>query len=257
VGKNSYHPFQGIEISFARSNVFAGQNHVPMTFGSFWNSFTSFGAVPADVKFSRNDPGARFGSFDFSWQVGKWVNIYIDMLTHDEITPLAAPRRAALNPGFYLARIPGIPKLDLRVEGVTTNRFVSPATGGFFFYYEVLYRNLYLNNNNLFGNWIGREANGYQAWSTYHLGPKTSLQLAYRNVKIAKDYIPQGSTQQVVNFSAVLRPRAEVEFKGLVQYESWLEPVLASSRQQDVTASVQFTWWPGMVAKRPYGWSPR
>src|ERR1035441_1107203 len=64
-----HHPFQGIEISFARSNVFAGQNHVPMTFGSFWNSFTSFGAVPADVKLSRNDPGARFGSFDFSWQV--------------------------------------------------------------------------------------------------------------------------------------------------------------------------------------------
>jgi len=257
VGKNSYHPFQGIEISFARTNVFAGQNHVPMTFGSFWNSFTSFGAVPADVKFSRNDPGARFGSFDFSWQVWKWVNIYIDMFTHDEITPLAAPRRAAINPGFYLARLPGVPKLDLRVEGVTTNRFVSPATGGFFFYYEVLYRNLYVNNNNLFGNWIGREASGVQAWSTYHLGPKTSLQLAYRNVKIGKDYIPQGSTQQIVNFSAVLRPRAEVEFKGFFQYESWLEPVLASSRQRDVTASVQFTWWPGLVAKRPYGWSPR
>ena len=156
-----------------------------------------------------------------------------------------------------MARIPGIPKLDLRVEGVTTNRFVSPATGGFFFYYEVLYRNLYVNNNNLFGNWIGREANGYQAWSTYHLGPKTSLQLAYRNVKIAKDYIPQGSTQQIVSFSAVLRPRAEVEFKGFLQYESWLEPVLASSRQRDVTASVQFTWWPSVVAKRPYGWSAR
>ena len=257
VGKNDYHPFQGIEISFARTNIFAGQNHVPMTFGSFWNSFTSFGAVPADVKFSRNDPGARFGSFDFSWQVWNWVNIYIDMLTHDEITPLAAPRRAALNPGFYLARIPGIPKLDLRVEGVTTNRFVSPATGGFFYYYEVLYRNVYVNNNDLFGNWIGREANGYQAWSTYHLGPKTSLQMAYRNVKIAKGYIPQGSTQQIVNFSAILRPRAEVEFKGFVQYESWLEPVLASARQRDVTASVQFTWWPDAVAKRPYGWTPR
>ena len=257
IGKNGYHPFQGIEISFARTNVFAGKDHVPLTFGSFWNSFTSFGAVPADVKFSRNDPGARFGSFDFSWQVWNWVNIYIDMLTHDEITPLAAPRRAALNPGFYLARIPGIPQLDLRVEGVTTNRFVSPATGGFFYYYETVYRNVYVNNNNLFGSWIGREANGYQAWSTYHLGPKTSLQLAYRNVKIAKDYIPQGSTQQIVNFSATLRPRSEVEFKGFIQYESWLEPVLASSRQRDVTASVQFTWWPDAVAKRPYGWSPR
>ena len=120
-----------------------------------------------------------------------------------------------------------------------------------------MYRNLYVNNGNLFGSWIGREANGYQAWSTYHLGPKTSLQVAYRNVKIAKDYIPQGSTQQIVNFSAILRPRAEVEFQGFVQYESWLEPVLASTRQRDVTASVQFTWWPGLVAKRPYGWSPR
>lgn len=257
IGKNGYHPFQGIEISFARTDVFAGQNHVPMTFGSFWNAFSSFTSVPPEVKFSRNDPGARFASFDFSWQVWNWVNIYIDMLTHDEITPLAAPRRAALNPGLYLARIPGIPKLDLRLEGVTTNRFVSPAAGAYFFYYEVLYRNLYVNNNNLFGNWIGREANGYQAWSTYHLGPKTRLQLAYRNTKIAKDYIPQGSTQQIVNLSAILRPRKDVEFQGFVQYESWLEPVLATTRQRDVTASVQFTWWPGLAAKRRQGWNSR
>jgi len=256
-GMGGHHPFQGIEISFARTNVFAGENHVPLTFGSFWNSFTSFGSVPVEVKFSRNDPGARFASFDFSWQLWPWINIYIDMFTHDEITPLAAPRRAALNPGLYFARLPGLPKFDLRLEGVTTDRFVSPATGAFFYYWEAVYQNLYLNNGNLFGSWIGREANGYQAWSTYHLGPKTSLQLAYRNVKIAKDYIPQGSTQQIVNFSAVLRPRAEVEFKGFLQYESWLEPVLSSFRQRDVTASVQFTWWPGMVAKRPCGWSPR
>ncbi len=256
-GMGGHHPFQGIEISFARTNVFAGQNHVPITFGSFWNSFASFGAVPANVKFSRNDPGARFASFDFSWQILPWVNTYIDMFTHDEITPLAAPRRAALNPGLYFGRLPGLRKLDLRLEGVTTNRFVSPATGGFFFYYEVLYRNLYVNNGNLFGSWIGREANGYQAWSTYHLGPKTSLQFSYRNVKIAKDYIPQGSTQQIANFTAILRPRPELELRGFFQYESRLEPVLASSRQRDVTASVQFTWWPGVVVKRPYEWSGR
>jgi len=256
-GMGGHHPFQGIEISFARTNVFAGENHVPLTFGSFWNSFTSFGAVPANIKFSRNDPGARFASFDFSWQIWPWINIYIDMFTHDEITPLAAPRRAAFNPGVYFARLPGLRKLDLRLEGVTTNRFVSPATGGFFFYWEAVYQNLYLNNGNLFGSWIGREANGYQAWSTYHLGPKTSLQVAYRNMKIAKDYIPQGSTQQMVNFTAILRPRPQLELRGFFQYESWLVPVLASTRQRDVTASVQFTWWPGLIAKRPYGWTAR
>jgi hypothetical protein len=116
---------------------------------------------------------------------------------------------------------------------------------------------VYVNNGNLFGSWIGRDANGYQAWSTYHLGPKTSLQVAYRNVKIAKEYIPQGSTQQIASFAAILRPRPQIELRGLFQYESWLEPVLAPTRQRDVTASVQFTWWPGLVAKRPYGWTPR
>ena len=256
-GMGGRHPFQGIEISFARTNVFAGENHVPLTFGSFWNSFSSTGAVPAEVKFSRNDPGARFASFDFSWQILPWVNTYIDMFTHDEVTPLAAPRRAALNPGVYFARLPGLRKLDLRLEGVTTNRFVSPATGGFFFYYEVLYRNVYVNNGNLFGSWIGRDANGYQAWSTYHLGPRTSLQVGYRNVKISKEYIPQGNTQQIANFAAILRPRADVEMRGFFQYESWLEPVLAATRRSDVVASVQFTWWPGLVAKRPYKWSRR
>ena len=256
-GMGGHHPFQGIEISFARTNVFAGQNHVPLTFGSFWNSFSSTGAVPVEVKFSRNDPGARFASFDFSWQFWPWINIYIDMFTHDEVTPLAAPRRAAFNPGVYFARLPGLPKLDLRLEGVTTDRFVSPAGAGFFFYYEVLYRNLYLNNGNLFGSWIGRDANGYQAWSTYHLGPKTSVQVSYRNVKIAKEYIPQGSTQQIASVSAILRPRTELELRGLFQYESWLEPVLAPTPQRDVTASVQLTWYPGLEAKRPYGWKPR
>ena len=231
-GLGGHHPFQGIEISFARTNVFAGQNHVPLTFGSFWNSFTSTGAVPLDVKLSRNDPGARFASFDFSWQMLPWFNMYIDMFTHDEVTPLAAPRRAAFNPGVYFARLPGLPKLDLRLEGVTTNRFVSPAVGGFFFYYEFLYRNVYVNNGNLFGSWIGRDANGYQAWSTYHLGPKTSVQVGYRNVKISPEYIPGGNTQQIGNVAAILRPRPDVEFRGLMQFEGWLEPVLAPTRQQ-------------------------
>jgi len=76
-------------------------------------------------------------------------------------------------------------------------------------------------------------------------------------VKIAKEYIPRGNTQQIANFSAILRPRAELELRGFFQYESWLEPVLAPTRQRDVTASAQFTWWPGLEAKRPWGWKGR
>ena len=91
---------------------------------------------------------------------------------------------------------------------------------------------MYVNNGNLFGSWIGRDANGYQAWSTYHLGPKTSVQVGYRNVKISPEYIPGGNTQQIGNVAAILRPRPDVEFRGLMQFEGWLEPVLAPTRQQ-------------------------
>ena len=247
---NKVRPFKGIEIGFSRTVVFAGQNHVPLTFGSFWNSFTSFGSVPADVKFSRNDPGARFATFDFSWRLGSWVTIYTDLVTHDEITPLAAPRRAGLNPGIYLTHFPRIPKLDLRVEGLTTNRFVSPALGGYFFYYEILYRNLYLNNDNLMGSWIGREATGAQAWATYSMTPMTNIQVAYRNMKIAQDYIPSGTTQQMGSVAATLRFRKQMELKSFLQYESWLVPVLNPNRQRDFTASVQLTWFPDAALRR-------
>jgi hypothetical protein len=60
-----------------------------------------------------------------------------------------------------------------------------------------------------------------------------------------------------VNFFAILRSRPELEFRGFLQFESWLVSVLASTRQRDVTASVQFTWWPGLMAKRAYGWTLR
>ena len=248
------YPFKGIEIGFSRTVIFAGENHVPLTFGSFWNSFTSIGPVSAEDKFSRNDPGARFATMDFSWQLFGWVTLYTDLLTHEEVTPLGAPRRAALNPGFYITHFPKFPKLDLRVEGLTTNRFVSPSFGAYFYYYEVLYRNLYLNNNNLMGSWIGREATGYAAWSTYTISPVSNIQFGYRAMKIATDYIPGGTTQQMGNVAATLRVRKQLEFKGFLQYESWLVPVLKSNRQSDFTASVQLTWMPNMSLTRYTNW---
>ena len=45
------------------------------------------------------------------------------------------------------------------------------------------------------GDWIGRESKGGQAWLTYHLSPSEQIQLAYRNAKAAKDFIPGGTTQ--------------------------------------------------------------
>jgi hypothetical protein len=54
--KVSFKPTPNLEVGFSRVVVFAGEGHVPLTFGSFWNSFTSFTDVTPAQKFSRNDP---------------------------------------------------------------------------------------------------------------------------------------------------------------------------------------------------------
>ncbi len=251
--KISFKPTENLEFGFTRDDVFGGQGHVPITFGSFWNSFTSFTDVTPAVKFSRNDPGARHASFDFSYRlpfVRRWLTLYSDSLVHDDVSPVSAPRRSAVNPGIYLTHFPGLPKLDFRAEAVYTDPPTVASIGGHFIYWEIIYHDLYLNNRYLMGNWIGREGKGYQAWSTYHLSPQSSIQVAVRNSKIANDFIPGGSTQWDWNVSADLWVRKDLEIKPFVQYETWLVPVLAPTRQRDFASSVQLTWWPSSVGIR-------
>jgi hypothetical protein len=245
--KVSFKPTENLEFGFTRDDVFGGQGHVPLTFGSFWNSFTSFTDVPPAVKFSRNDPGARHASFDFSYRLPylrRWLTLYSDSLVHDDVSPVSAPRRSAVNPGIYLTHFPGLPKLDFRAEAVYTDPPTPSSVGGLFIYWEEVYHDLYLNDRYLMGSWIGREGKGYQAWSTYHFSPKNSLQVAVRNAKISDDFIPGGSTQWDWSISGDLWPRKDLEIKPFLQYETWLVPVLAPTRQNDFTSSVQITWWP-------------
>ena len=132
--KFSFKPSRDLEFGFSRVVVFAGEGHVPLTIGSFWHSFTSFSNVSLAEKESRNDPGFRSSSFDFTWRLPwmeKWLTLYSDSIVHDDVSPLAAPRRAAVNPGLYLSHLPGLPHVDLRGEAVSTDPVSSTQGGGF------------------------------------------------------------------------------------------------------------------------------
>ena len=48
--KINFKPTPNLEFGFSRVVVFAGEGHVPLTFGSFWHSFTSFQNVSAADK---------------------------------------------------------------------------------------------------------------------------------------------------------------------------------------------------------------
>lgn len=260
--KVSFKPTVNVEMGFERTVIWGGQGHVPITVHSFLKSFFSVQNVSAAEKFSRNDPGARFGAFDFTYRlpyVRKWLTLYADSEAHDDVNPISAPRRAAIRSGIFLTQFPGAPKLDLRVEGVYTNTSHNDGggpSGGTFMYWEVVQTQGYTNKSNIMGDWIGRESTGGQAWLTYHLSPSEWIQLNYRNAKAGKDFIPAvpnptnphstsgGTTQNLIGVNVLKRLGDDIELNAWVQYEHWNVPLLEPTPQSDTAAAVQITWHP-------------
>ena len=184
VEKISFKPTPNLEFGFERTVIWGGKGHVPINLHSFLKSFFSFQNVPVAEKFSRGDPGARFGAFDFTYRlpfVRNWLTLYCDSEVHDDVSPADAPRRASWRPGLYLSHVPGVPKLDIRVEGASTDPPVSTSNGGHFMYYEGVQQQGYTNNGQLFGDWIGREDKGGQGWITYHLSGNEWIRAGVRN----------------------------------------------------------------------------
>lgn len=249
----SFKPTENFEFGFERTVIFGGIGHEPVTLGTFWRSFYSISDTNGAEKFSRRDPGARFSQVNFAWRLPflrNWLTLYSDSETHDDVFPITAPRRAAWRPGIYLSHFPGEPKLDLRVEAVSTDPPTRASNGGQHMYTEVVQRNGYTNNGLLMGDWIGREDKGGQAWLTYYETPRDWLQFSYRTSKAAKDFIPGGTTENDYNVSLVTLLRPQLELKADVRFERWRAPIYKAGPQSDTTAMFQLTWYPKDIRKR-------
>jgi membrane-associated phospholipid phosphatase len=251
--KLSFQPTKNLELGFSRTAVFAGQGKTPLTLGTFWRSYTSVSDVGPGIKGTPRDPGARHGQFDFSYKLPflrDWVTLYTDSVIHDDPSPLSAPRRAFTVAGLYVSHFPRLDKLDLRVESGYTDSPAIPKQFGRFVYYEFIYHDLYTNKANLLGSWIGREGKGTQVWSNYWLNTYSSIQISYRNFKIANQFVPGGGTQNDFSAGARLRIRNDWELLTNFQYEQWTVPVLAPNRKSDFLSSIQLTYWPKDLARR-------
>jgi len=217
----------------------------PLTIGRVWNSYTSVTSIANETP--TNDPGKRTGGFDFSYRVPylrNWLTVYADSLATDDPSPLAAPRRAAMNPGIYLPRLPGLPKVDFRAEAVYTDVPTADSVGGRFIYIDSFYHDLYTNKKNIIGSWIGREGTGFQVWSTYWASARNSIQLGYRHSKTAPDFIPGGGTLNDGSISVNWSLHKDVSLSGFLQYEKWNIPLLAPTPQSNWTSSFGITYWP-------------
>jgi membrane-associated phospholipid phosphatase len=246
--KISFKPTENLELGFSRTATFAGEGFQPLTAHTFAKSFFDVGSnASATANLAQNDPGDRRGGFDFSYRVPflrNWLSIYSDSIADDDPSPLAAPRRSAFNPGFYLSHLPKLPKLDLRVEAVNTDRPSSIGWNGRFFYFNTNYHDSATNKAQIFGSWVGREGKGIQAWTTWWLSGQSRIQLGYRNAKVAKDFIPNGETLNDFSARTNLRIRRDLELGAFFQYERWNAPVLSSHTVSNYSSAIQVTFWP-------------
>jgi len=252
IEKLSFRPTENLEFGFERTVIWAGQGHGAVDLHSFLRSFFSLASPPSAQKDGPNDPGARFGAFDFSYRlpfVRNWLTLYTDSEAHDDVSPISAPRRSAYRPGLYLSHVPGVPRLDVRAEASNTDSSNVNAPGGIFQYFEIIQKQGYTNRGQMFGDWMGREAKGGQGWITYHISGNEWFQVSVRNQKAAKDFLHNGtaeygSTINDISFQVVKRLGKEFEVNGMFTYERYKEPMYLPGLQTVGTTNIQLTWFP-------------
>ncbi len=235
--KLSFHPTPNLEFGVSTTSVLGGYGR-PMTLSTFKHSFSMSGnAQPLD-------PGDRRTGFDFSYRIPglrHWLVLYSDSMAEDEPSPIAYPRRSAMNPGVYLPKIPKLPKLDFRAEGVYTALPGLREAG--VYYANTHYAGGYTNFGQIMGSWIGREAHGLRLASTYWFSAQTRLQVAFRRQRADREFLGGGLLRDyAVAGDVVLHPG--VTLSTSVQYERWNFPVLAPDRHSNVVAAFQLTFNP-------------
>jgi hypothetical protein len=243
--KINFSPTKNLELGFSRDAVIAGDGSTPLTFGNFWKSFISTSSGTYNNS-TRNVNGARHGSFDFRYRlpgVRNWLTLYSDSLVHDDVSPVDAPRHAAITPGIYLSRFPFISKLDLHVEGGSSD-ITARAKGGKYYYYEGVYRDCYLNKRDLMGSWLGREGTGGQAWATYWFNSQSTLQVGYRTLRVSQFFVPQWESQRAAYGELQYRWRDGLALQLLLQAERWDAPALAATPQTNMTTQFEVSFSP-------------
>jgi membrane-associated phospholipid phosphatase len=243
--KFTFKPTPNLEFSVSRTAIIGGTG-LPLTFRSFGHSFFDLGSGSAD------STGDRRSGVDLSYKIPGLRNrllFYADAFTDDDVSPLNYPRRAPMSAGIYIPQLPGVPQMDLRVEGGYTDIPDQDLRG--FFYSNRHYLSGYTNDGNLLGSWIGRDGRGIQAWSTYWFSPRTKLQLSYRYQGINDGYLQGGGLLNDVGIRAVENLGNSVDLSQSFQFERWNYPILAGTAQNNVVTTLQITYRPSSWRVKP------
>jgi hypothetical protein len=242
--KLSVKPFPYLELGFGRTFTLGGEGGDPITLANFGHAFSG---VPAP---NRSVPGDNHSAIDWIFRVPglrNYVVLYGDAYADDDGLPLQNPGKNPWRPGIYLTRFPGIPKLDLHVEGVSTQQAGVPNQGlRDLNYWNQTYRDGYTNDGFLIGNTVGRYGRAIRGWMTYWISPRNTMRLGYKRSSVSAAFIPGGGSWQdywvknEVYFRSGLYLKSEVQYEHISRY-----PILFDGRKRNVTAIVELGFAPG------------
>lgn len=228
----SIKPTPNFEFGFGHTVIFAGYGR-PLNLRTFLHTFSVEGNVQAV------DPGKRAEEFNLTYHLPglrRTVVGYTEMFAWNAPVQGKFVARFAMDPGIYTPRLPGLKKMDLRMEGVYTNlpKLVDQA----YFYSNAHYPQGYTNYGQIIGSWIGRQGIGGQAFSSYWLTGRTKATASYRRMTVDKSIL-QGGDLSDISGTMTWLARSGVEFSAMGQFERWKFPVLGSGVQSNFTASFE------------------
>ena len=254
--------FPFLELGLARRSMLGGAgsgNGNQFTTGNVIHSF--FGLATGGTTLSPGSvPGDNESEMDWTFYVPKvrnYIVLYGDAYAEDDILPIQNPVRNPWHPGIYITRIPGIPKLDLHLEGVSTEQpgriaLVGGGNEGMFNYWNQNYPDGNTNDSYLIGNAVGRDGRSIQSWLTYWISPRNTLQAVYRHNTIASDFLPGGAAWQDYAVRNELYLRNGFYLKADVQYEYISKyPLLFEGERTNVTAALEIGFMPERSRLKP------
>jgi len=237
-------PTPNLEIGFARTALAFGQG-IPLTLRNLLSTYFNFSDVGRNVN-PRDYPGKRFGGLDFAYRLPhlrKWVTIYTDDISSDDVNPLVNPSRASYNPGIYLPQIPRLQKFDFRFEVANTRTQAAP-------YSSFFYKEGYTNKGFLIGDTVGRHGSAFDTSSNYWLSARKRIEVGWRKETVSKLLVPSGGSQDSVRVKADWFVQKQVELSAFFQHERWAFPFLATGAQNNNVISLQFAVHPQKLWSR-------
>jgi membrane-associated phospholipid phosphatase len=227
------------EFGMTKTTLYGGPGN-PLTSSTFLKS--AFGVhVHNDVL------GDGRTGVDFSYRIPKirdWLTFYGEAMSEDQPSPIPYIRQSIFQGGLYFSKVPRVPKLDLRLEGGSTSAVGYNVEPAGYFYWNAQYVDGYTSDGRFIGSWLGRAAQGESVRTNYWLSAKRKIGLELRHRKVDRIFLPQGGTQNDVAVNADILAGNGFRFTGNVQYERWQIPLLATSRQSNVAASLELAFWP-------------